>query len=107
MKAALRGAAFFLHTMRDEPFGMSTVEAIAAGCIPVVHDSGGQREVVPLDHLRFRTVEEAVGIFEALLAQRPKALAETSRYLQNHIRQFSRDTFRGRMSKILSQQLSA
>jgi glycosyltransferase involved in cell wall biosynthesis len=43
----------FLHLKRNEHFGLATVEAVLAGCVPVVHDSGGQREVVPLPSLRF------------------------------------------------------
>lgn len=35
-----------LHGMRNEHFGMGIAEIVAAGAIPFVHDSGGQREVV-------------------------------------------------------------
>jgi glycosyltransferase involved in cell wall biosynthesis len=34
------------HPDRMEHFGMSTVEAMSAGCIPVVANAGGQREIV-------------------------------------------------------------
>jgi glycogen synthase len=49
-----------MHNLRNEPFGISTVEAIAAGCVPIVHNSGGQREIVPFDDLRFNDKIEAV-----------------------------------------------
>jgi glycosyltransferase involved in cell wall biosynthesis len=43
-----------------EHFGMSTVEAMAAGCVPVVIDRGGQREIVEHGKSGFlwNTVEE-------------------------------------------------
>src|SRR5439155_7945483 len=43
-----------------EHFGMATVEAMAAGCVPVVIDKGGQREVVVHGETGFRwsTIEE-------------------------------------------------
>ncbi len=37
----------FLHLIRSEPFGISVAEALSAGLIPLVHRSGGQREIAP------------------------------------------------------------
>ena len=39
--SALSTAKIFLHTQRTEAFGMSIVESMAAGCIPVVPRTGG------------------------------------------------------------------
>jgi alpha-1,2-mannosyltransferase len=49
IKALLQEAIAGLHTMEDEHFGISIVEYMAAGVVPIVHDSGGPREdiVVP------------------------------------------------------------
>jgi glycosyltransferase involved in cell wall biosynthesis len=43
-----------------EHFGMTTVEAMAAGCVPVVIDKAGQREIVRhgVDGYRWSTVDE-------------------------------------------------
>ena len=35
-----------LHPEKFEHFGITTVEAMSAGCIPVVIDRGGQKEIV-------------------------------------------------------------
>jgi len=37
----LRNAKVYLHTMPFEHFGTSIIEAMASGCVPVVHRSGG------------------------------------------------------------------
>ena len=44
-----------------ETFGISTVESIAAGCIPIVPDIGGHKETVPFDELRYEqnNIEDA------------------------------------------------
>lgn len=58
MKQILENAKIYLHTMVDEHFGISIVEAMATGCTPIVHDSGGAKEFVPKD-FRYRTINEA------------------------------------------------
>lgn len=58
MKHILKSAKIYLHTMVGEHFGISIVEAMAMGCIPIVHDSGGAKEFVPKD-FRYRNIYEA------------------------------------------------
>jgi glycosyltransferase involved in cell wall biosynthesis len=49
----------YLHPMPGEPFGISTVEAMSAGLIPVVPDLGGHTEFVP-SRFQFHTYGEGV-----------------------------------------------
>jgi glycosyltransferase involved in cell wall biosynthesis len=42
----LSKAKVFFHPRPNEHFGISTVEAMAAGCLPVVHGSRGPLEVI-------------------------------------------------------------
>jgi glycosyltransferase involved in cell wall biosynthesis len=53
-----------LHTGANEPFGISILEAMSSGCVPVVPDSGGPKEFVP-KQLRYETVEEAASLTES------------------------------------------
>jgi glycosyltransferase involved in cell wall biosynthesis len=67
----LQKAKVYLHTMPFEHFGISIVEGMGAGCIPVVHDSGGPKEYVPREW-RYNDVEDAVQkIKEALCSWSP------------------------------------
>lgn len=52
-------AKILLHPARYEMFGLAIVESMAAGCIPVAHNSGGPKEFVPSRWL-FNNVEEAI-----------------------------------------------
>jgi len=58
MKKILETAKVYFHTMVGEHFGISIVEAMATGCIPIVHNSGGAKEFVP-KHLRYNNIHEA------------------------------------------------
>ena len=58
MKQILENAKVYLHTMIGEHFGISIVEAMAMGCTPIVHNSGGPKEFVPED-LRYNNIYEA------------------------------------------------
>lgn len=60
VEKVLQGSKIFLHSMQNEPFGISTVEALNAGCIPVTHDSGGQREVITDARFRYASKSECV-----------------------------------------------
>jgi hypothetical protein len=53
VKEEFSRARFYVFPAVNEHFGMTTPEAIAGGAIPFVHDSGGQREIVPIEQLRF------------------------------------------------------
>jgi glycosyltransferase involved in cell wall biosynthesis len=101
LQAALHESRYFLHTKHDEHFGISTVEAIAAGCIAVTHDSGGQREIVPVDDLRFQSIDEAVQIFKNLQSHNVEPLVAQQRILQNHVQRFSREVFRDGMREAI------
>jgi glycosyltransferase involved in cell wall biosynthesis len=55
----------YLHLMRGEHFGITVVEAMSAGCVPVAHDSGGPREIIGSSGFLWRTKEEIPGILKA------------------------------------------
>ena len=66
VKNALKASKLYLHTMMGEHFGISIVEAMAAGCIPIVHNSGGMTEFVPPEY-RYETLKEAAEIIDRSL----------------------------------------
>lgn len=84
MIALLHQSKYFLHTMINEPFGLTAVQAIAAGCVPLVHDSGGQRETVPLPQLRYQTLDEVPALLEKLEALPESEIDAMVRELQAH-----------------------
>jgi glycosyltransferase involved in cell wall biosynthesis len=94
----LRKAKVYFHAMPYEHFGISIVEAMAAGCIPVVHDSGGPKEYVP-EEWRYTDLEDAAQKVElALRNWRPK-IAED---MQAIAFRFREEKFREQFSSALA-----
>lgn len=77
LRKMLSHSKVYLHSAVNEPFGISIVEAMASGCIPIVHDSGGPKEFVP-SNLRYKSPEEAAEKVE-------KALSDWSATKSNEI----------------------
>ena len=60
VKDILGRAKVYVHSALNEHFGITIVEAMAAGCVPVVHNSGGPREIVTNNvGYKWSTVPEA------------------------------------------------
>ena len=89
----LASARVYLHSSTED-FGISVVEAIAAGCVPIVPNNSAHPETVPFDELRYDGEEEA--------AEKVRAAAggEYDSYLprlQRHAENFSEEAFHRRM----------
>lgn len=87
------------HPELAEHFGIATVEAMAAGCVPVVVNKGGQREIV--DHGRtgflWNTLDELAMYTRRLATDEPlrSAMAAAAR---RQAQLYSRERFVARMS---------
>jgi len=88
----MRRSKVYIHPLPGEPFGISTVEAMSAGIIPVVPDIGGHTEFVPAKY-QFHTYGQGVGAVTAALAapasERAKLSYSTQNYsVTNYIKKF-------------------
>jgi alpha-1,2-mannosyltransferase len=79
--AYLGRAKIYLHGMVGEHFGISVVEAMAAGCIPVVHNSGGPREAIGDLGYVYNNADECVEAISKALQSKtlPAAIAERAK----------------------------
>lgn len=107
MQKLLSQALFFVHSLRNEPFGITAVQAIASGCIPLVHDSGGQKEVVTPGDLRYSSESEAVGKLQHLVKLPDQKLEKIYNSLYTNIRGYANEQFRQRMKPLLEETLES
>jgi glycosyltransferase involved in cell wall biosynthesis len=89
---AMRTSKVYLHPLPGEPFGISTVEAMSAGVIPVVPDIGGHTEFVPAKY-QFRTfkqgIEAIATALDAPASERVEISHSTQKYsIANYVKKF-------------------
>jgi glycosyltransferase involved in cell wall biosynthesis len=99
----LRRAKVYLNSSH-ETFGISTVEAIAAGCVPVVPNHSGHKETVPFPELRYDSISQARNIIQDALLEKFDYLLPK---LQSHIRQFDEPNFQSKMMNVIHIMLNA
>lgn len=99
----LASSTYFIHSLREEPFGITTVQGIAAGCIPIVHDSGGQKEIVKDIDLRFKNEFQIPLIIQQL--ENTNKIQSIREGLQKHIKMYDIMTFRSQFKSLLEQKL--
>jgi glycosyltransferase involved in cell wall biosynthesis len=98
LKDIMHRSKVCLHTGANEPFGISIIEAMSSGCIPVVPDSGGPKEFVP-KQLRYESVEEAASLTESSVFNWSTHKAEEFVKASNR---FSEERFSNEFLKIMN-----
>ncbi len=96
---AMSKSTVYLHTMIGEHFGVSIVEAMSAGLLPIVPAYGGCSEIVPTEY-QYHTLQEAADY----IAKNMKYSDDEKRMQMHEIsRQFSPDNFRKAMKQYIEQ----
>ena len=77
-----------------EHFGIVTVEAISAGCVPVVINKGGQKEIIShqTNGFLFENSQELINYSQKLISQ-PQLLKQLSFNAQSHAKKFDTQYF--------------
>ena len=99
MKKILKNAKIYLHTTVNEHFGISIVEAMAMGCLPIVHNSGGVKEYVPAEY-RYKNIEEAAQKIQKYIPEwTPKKAHQMTRIAER----FKEENFSKEFMKLFKQ----
>jgi glycosyltransferase involved in cell wall biosynthesis len=94
-------AKVYFHPRIDEHFGISIVEAMASGLVPIVSDVGGHTEFVPPKY-HFHTLGHAAD----LIASACEATNSERRALSNSTAKFSNSNYVLSLHRILSELLN-
>jgi alpha-1,2-mannosyltransferase len=98
---AMSTSTVYLHTMYGEHFGVSIVEAMAAGLVPVIPSYGGCSEVAPVEY-QYNTIEEAADCISRNIDNYD---SQKRQCIHDIARQFSPSIFRKKMQQYIEQVL--
>jgi glycosyltransferase involved in cell wall biosynthesis len=101
VKKILSSAKVYVHAKHFEHFGISVVEAMASGCVPIVHRSGGPYlDIIENDKYGFSyaTISELSQKIDSLMSSDTSALEERCVCRSKH---FSEDKFRERIVEVI------
>jgi glycosyltransferase involved in cell wall biosynthesis len=116
LRAELARSRVFWHAMgldatnpeREEHFGIATVEAMAAGCIPLVPDRGGQPEIVTQGETGFLCESLADYVERTVeLAADPQRTSQMAVAAHERAKLFSRSAYESRMMDLIRPHLRA
>jgi glycosyltransferase involved in cell wall biosynthesis/GT2 family glycosyltransferase len=99
------GASLPEHPEQAEHFGITPLEAMSAGCVPLVFNAGGPRETVThgLDGILYNTLDELVEYSaELLVPGRESKRVELGRAATLRAAEFDLSNFRRRIDRLLS-----
>jgi glycosyltransferase involved in cell wall biosynthesis len=88
----LKRSKIYVHLMEGEHFGIAPLEALASGCIVLVHDSGGIREYIPKE-FRWKNLDdlkEKIDFFMKMDEQRLNSVIED---LREKVKELNPDRF--------------
>ena len=96
LKSLMKKAKVYFHPMRAEPFGISVVEAMSAGLVPVTPDTGGHTDFVPRQYA-FRSLDQAAEIVSLAF----NATEEDRTDISDLASEFSSANYAGRFQSIV------
>jgi len=100
LKRQMMTAKVYLHTKYDEHFGISIVEAMSAGLIPIVPAYGGPAEYIPRQY-HYRKPIEAVDLIKKYMNV-PQSEREV---ISEKADKFSKENFKLKIKKIINHAL--
>lgn len=102
----MRKSKVYLHPLAGEPFGISIVEAMSAGLIPVVPDEGGYTEFVP-EYYQFHTHQQAADVIGKILIASDNNMQTERTQLSEWVSKFSTKSYKADLRKVIEPLLSS
>lgn len=106
LQQLMRTHRYGIHGMQGEHYGMAVAELLLGGCLTMVHDSGGQVEIVTNPRLHYSDVEDAVAKWKRVLDD-PSLEAELLRAQRAHLDHLGKARFLAQFNSLVDSYLAA
>jgi len=64
----LGSVRYYVHTTINEPFGLSIIESLSQGLLPIIHSSGGAKEIITESVLQYQQMSDLPILLDSLLS---------------------------------------
>lgn len=95
---------YYINPKEYEHFGIAVLEAAKYGCLPLIHQSGGSVEIIPIPELQFSDLDQIHDKI-ALLEKDLRLKQTIQQTLLNHISSFNEAAFKNDMSDLIQNYL--
>ncbi|HEX5186176.1 MAG TPA: glycosyltransferase [Nitrososphaeraceae archaeon] len=102
LQKLVQQSSVYIHPTPDEPFGMSIVEAMSAGLIPITPNRGGDAEFVPLKY-QYQSTEHATEIIANILKNNSnnKDLDEERKNISDSTNKFDKQKYNEEFENVI------
>jgi glycosyltransferase involved in cell wall biosynthesis len=101
LQKLVQKSSIYIHPTQNEPFGISIVEAMSAGLIPITPNIGGETEFVPLNY-QYQSIEHATEIIAQIITNNSQNDLDNEREkISNSINNFSKQKYKENLRKVI------
>lgn len=101
LQKLVQKSSIYIHPTQNEPFGISIVEAMSAGLIPITPNIGGETEFVPLNY-QYQSIEHATEIIAQIITNKDQNdLVNEREKISNSINNFSKQKYKENLRKVI------
>jgi glycosyltransferase involved in cell wall biosynthesis len=105
LQKLLQRTSIYLHPTPAEPFGISIVEAMSAGLVPITPNIGGNTEFVP-SRYQYQSIDHAAEIIATIINNKTKnTISKERQDISNSIINFSKKKYKENVKKVIESSL--
>ncbi|HEX6671251.1 MAG TPA: glycosyltransferase, partial [Nitrososphaeraceae archaeon] len=105
LQKLLQRTSIYLHPTPAEPFGISIVEAMSAGLVPITPNVGGNTEFVPSKY-QYQSIDHAAEIIATIINNQTKnTISKERQDISNSIINFSKTKYKENVKKVIESSL--